>query len=65
MGLRELRKQKGMSQQELAEKLGVGQPTIWSWETERTKPAPYYMQQIENIFDTPKEVIFLKAFTTK
>lgn len=65
MDLAEVRKEAGMSQEELAEKLGVKQPTISSWERNRTIPKPYYMQKIQDIFGKPKEDIFLAHFTTK
>lgn len=37
--LREYRKNKGLSQTELAEKIGVSQNTVSSWETGRTEPS--------------------------
>ena len=55
--LREMRKQLGMSQTELAEKLGVSQVTVSGWETER-----FGMQQPE-ILRLAMECLRLKRKT--
>lgn len=36
--VRSLRRRAGLSQQALADKLGVSKPTIWQWETGRSMP---------------------------
>jgi len=36
--LHRLRKLRGMTQGELAEKLGVSKPTVWAWEQDRARP---------------------------
>lgn len=46
--LREYRKEKGLSQTELAEKIGVSQNTVSSWETGRTEPS---MRDIKSLCD--------------
>lgn len=63
--LAEIRSGQYMSQGKLAELLKVSQKTISSWEIGRTSPKPSQMQHIEDIFDTPKEEIFLWRLTTK
>ncbi|MDD7758803.1 MAG: helix-turn-helix transcriptional regulator [Aerococcus suis] len=65
MDLKQARKESGLTQQELATKLGVGQPTVSSWEKGRTNPNPYYMQQIQNILGISKEEIFFNLFNYK
>ena len=36
--LRRLRKERGLSLTDFADKVGVSRPTVWSWETGKTKP---------------------------
>lgn len=60
--LKKVRKAKGISQKELAQKLNTTQQTVSSWEIGRTIPRPYQQQFMENFFDTPKEVIFFGAY---
>lgn len=48
--IRELRKERKMSQRELAEKLNVSQQTIGAWETERIVPGADTLGNIANYF---------------
>ncbi len=46
-----LRKQKGMSQEELAEKLNVSRQSISLWETNQTVPQIDYLMELSKIFN--------------
>ena len=46
-----LRKKKGLSQEELAEKLGVSRQSVSKWESNNTYPETDKIIQICNIFD--------------
>ncbi|HCD07632.1 MAG TPA: XRE family transcriptional regulator [Lactobacillus sp.] len=63
--LKEIRENKDMKQIDLALMLDVSQRTISAWETGRRTPSPKFMQQIEDIFNVPKEDIFFTAFSYK
>lgn len=56
--LSELRKQKGLTQRELAEKLGVGISTIAMYETGSRIPSLKKARQIADYFEIPLEEIF-------
>lgn len=45
--IRRLRRQMGLSQQELAVRLGVALPTVSRWENRRSKPSPLALDRIE------------------
>ena len=44
------RKKKGLSQEEVAEKLGVSRQTIFKWETEETVPDIYQAKKLAKIY---------------
>jgi len=46
-----LRKKNGMSQEELAEKLGVSRQSVSKWESNNTYPETDKIVQIANLFD--------------
>ena len=46
-GLKKLRKRNGMSQQQLAVRLGVALPTVSRWENNKAKPSPLALEKIE------------------
>ena len=48
--LYESRKKKGLSQEEVAEKLGVSRQTISKWETEETVPDIYQAKKLAKIY---------------
>ena len=48
--LKELRASRGMSQAELAEKLGVRQQTVGKWESSVTVPRQPMLQKLADIF---------------
>lgn len=45
------RMQAGMTQEELAERLGVSNKLVWSWEKNRTEPKPEAVSKMLQIFD--------------
>lgn len=47
--LKLLRKQKGLTQKELAEKLGVGRTTVTLWETEVNTPRSSMLPKIARV----------------
>ena len=49
--LKNARKQRNMSQRELAERLSVSQQTVGSWEVNRTSPPPETIAQVADILD--------------
>ena len=49
--LKTLRKEKGLDQQELAQKLNVSSKTISHWETSYTEPSLAQLILIANFFD--------------
>lgn len=63
--LAELRKGKGLTQSEIAEKMGVTQKTWSAYERDFRTPKTKTMQKIEDFFGVPKEKIFFEAFDYK
>lgn len=63
--LRELRRNKGISQSELANLMDVNQRTISTWEIGRSIPKPYQMKFLAEFYKTPIEQIFFEAFNYK
>lgn len=60
-----LRKERGMTQREVADKLGITQKAWQSYESGLRTPRPATMQKIEDFFGVPKEEIFFTAFNYK
>ncbi|WGN89817.1 helix-turn-helix domain-containing protein [Ligilactobacillus faecis] len=60
-----LRKEKGLTQKEIAEKLDITQKAWQSYESGFRTPRPATMQKIEDFFGVPKEKIFFAAFDYK
>lgn len=52
--LKDLRESRGLSQQQLADKLNVSRATISSWETSRTEPNLGQIEQLAKIFNCTK-----------
>ena len=63
--LKSVRKGKGISQSQLAEKIGTDQRIVSRWENGKQTPKPYQMQFIEDYFGVPKEEIFFESFNYK
>lgn len=51
--IKQLRKDAGLTQEELAKKLGVSRPTISSWEVDRTDPSPDDIKKLANALNCP------------
>lgn len=62
--LKIVRNKKGMSQRELAEKLGVSQQTIGSWEVGRTAPDPEAIKKIADFFNVSTDYLLGKTDTS-
>lgn len=60
--LTKYREEKGLTQVKLAQKLGVSQQTLSSWERKMTTPKPYQMQQLEDYLGISKEKLFYDEF---
>lgn len=48
--IKELRKERGMSQKELAEKVGVSQGAVFFWEKEINEPTAGYLIKLSKLF---------------
>ena len=55
--LKECRKKQGVSQAELAARLGVTQQAVGKWETGRSTPDPQTVARLAEILDTPSDVL--------
>src|SRR5438105_6577844 len=68
--IKETRIRVGLSQNELAEKLGVSQPTISLWERSRGQPSPAQFAVLKSVLGSPEkddtaEASALAAWLTK
>lgn len=63
--IRSLRKGAGMTQEELADKLGVAVNTVSRWEKGKYIPSPKYIKQMAEMFGANGADIFLASYTTK
>lgn len=57
--IRELRKARGMTQQQLAERVGVSRQTIIAAEAGRYEPSIWFAFRIARIFEKTIEEVFL------
>ena len=60
-----LRKENKLSQEELADKLGVSRQTISNWELNVTKPDIDYMKRISKIFCISIDEIFVSSHSVE
>lgn len=60
-----LRKGAGLTQEELAQKIGVTLQTISRWENGMFIPNPKYIKKLAELFDVKGSEIFLSFYTTK
>ena len=63
--LRGLRVGAGMTQQELADKLGVTHISVSRWETGKSIPSPKYIKEMADMFGVDGQDIFFNLITTK
>lgn len=63
--LAKLRKEQGLTQEEIAQTLGISQKTWSAYERNARTPKPKTMQMIEDFFGVRKEEIFFDAFRYK
>lgn len=63
--LRGLRVGAGMTQQELANKLGVTHISVSRWETGKSIPSPKYIKEMADMFGVDGKDIFFNLITTK
>ena len=49
MDIKKIRKKLSLTQEQLAQKLGVSWTTVNRWENKKTKPSPLAMKQIESL----------------
>lgn len=63
--LRGLRVGAGMTQQELADKLGVTHISVSRWETGKAIPSPKYIKEMADMFGVDGKDIFFNLITTK
>lgn len=63
--LESLRLKQGLTQQELAKKVGVTTPTVSGWETSKSRPYPKYFPLLAKALNTTTDNIFLLTNTKK
>lgn len=54
IGIRKLREKLGLTQEQLADRLGVTFNTVNRWENNRTKPSPLALREIERLLKEAK-----------
>ncbi|WP_323065215.1 helix-turn-helix transcriptional regulator, partial [Limosilactobacillus reuteri] len=60
-----LRKGAGLTQSELAQKIGVTIQTISRWENGTSIPSPKRIKRMADLFNVDGSDIFLSSYTTK
>ncbi len=60
--LRELRAARGLTQMELAVRLGVGLATVGNWETLRTCPSPPMIEKLASFYGVPASELELAPY---
>lgn len=63
--IRSLRKGAGMTQEELAGKLGVSVNTVSRWEQGRFIPNPKYIKQMADMFGVDGSDIYVASYAAK
>lgn len=61
MNIKVLRLEKGWTQQDLADRLGVSQQTVAKWENDKGMPTADKLPTIAKIFDVPMESLYKGA----
>ncbi|MDI7774164.1 helix-turn-helix transcriptional regulator [Asticcacaulis sp. EMRT-3] len=62
--LRELRTEKGLTQADLASRLGVSRQAVIALETDKHSPSLDLAYKIAAVFDRPVEAIFINPYRT-
>jgi transcriptional regulator with XRE-family HTH domain len=60
MRIRELRENAGLSQKQLAERLGVDQSAVCLWENGKTFPTTKRLLDLSKLFNVPVDALFDK-----
>lgn len=55
--IRDLRKEKKLSQNELGKSIGVSQTTVTAWETGRAEPASTYIKKLADFFNVSADYL--------
>ncbi|MBD3729351.1 MAG: helix-turn-helix transcriptional regulator [Sphingomonadales bacterium] len=55
--LQRLRKERGMTLEQLGDRLGVSKPTVWAWEQGKAKPLGSRLSAIAGTLDVPLETL--------
>lgn len=63
--LQSIRIKRGLTQGDVAKKLGVTIPTVSSWERYAHKPSPRYIPQLAKVLGRSTDDIFLLVNNTK
>lgn len=65
MRLQELRKKRGISQQQLANRLRVSRSTVAMWESHKNSPDPNALISLADFFDVSVDYLLGRDFETK
>ena len=63
--IRELREQKGLTQEQLGEMVGTSRQAINAIETEKFEPSIWLAYDISQVFGCPIEEVFLRADSSR
>ena len=55
--IKELRKQRGLSQSQLAKEINISKKTLADWENERRNPNEYNYKKLSSFFDVPIDTL--------
>lgn len=55
MNIKGLRKERGLTQQQLADVIGVNKVTVWGWENGKWEPAPSQLKALNDFFNDEKK----------
>lgn len=63
--IRELRKEKKMSQSELGKLIGVSQTTVTAWETGRAEPSSTFVSKLADLFNVSTDYLLGRSDSKK
>ena len=55
--IKELRKERGLNQRELAQAIKVSQPTVAAWENGENEPKAIYIYRLAKFFDVTSDYL--------